>query len=121
MVEDSASNDVFSAPLAEALAEVAYLFQCPSNVNAGDATSDSASQSCHCIALAASEPSKTPVPWPHPEDCHSAPGLAGYTELCLVRVAAPEPAQTILAGGALTHPANSRQICWSEHTQYLLG
>ena len=37
------------------------------------------------MAISASEPSKTPVPWPHPEDCHSAPGLAGYTELCLVR------------------------------------
>ncbi|CAL5220004.1 g1949 [Coccomyxa viridis] len=69
--------------LSEALSEVAYLFQCPSNVSSGDATSGSARQSCHCVAFAASEPSKTPVPWPHPEDCHSAPGLAGYTELCL--------------------------------------
>ena len=83
MAEESVSNDVCSASLAEALSEVAYLFQCPSNVNSGNTTIESASQSCHCIALAASEPSKTPVPWPQPEDCHSAPGLAGYTELCL--------------------------------------
>ena len=86
----NASNDMCSAPLAEALSEVAYRFQCPSNVSSGDATSGSARQSCHCVAFAASEPSKTPVPWPHPEDCHSAPGLAGYTELCLVSHTAHE-------------------------------
>ena len=74
---------------AEALSEAAYLFQCPSNVVSGIGSDISIAPSCHCVAFAASEPSKTPVPWPNPEDCHSAPGLAGYTELCLVTFATP--------------------------------
>lgn len=80
---------------AEALSEVAYLFQCPSNVVAGTASNVGITQTCHCVAFAASEPSKTPVPWPNPEDCHSAPGLAGYTELCLVSLTVPEPCRHI--------------------------
>ena len=91
LMQDTASNKFLSALLAEALSEVAYLFQCPSRVGAGNTLSESSSQSCHCVAFAASEPSKTPVPWPHPEDCHSAPGLAGYTELCLVSFGIHEP------------------------------
>ena len=63
----------------EALAEAAYLFECPSTL-----TADLSSVACHCLAIVASEPSKIPVPWPVPEDCHFAPGLAGYTELCMV-------------------------------------
>lgn len=59
--------------------EAAYLFECPSVL-----TPDSSSISCQCLALVASEPSKTPVPWPHPEECYLAPGLAGYAELCMV-------------------------------------
>ncbi|CAK0770014.1 hypothetical protein CVIRNUC_003725 [Coccomyxa viridis] len=64
--------------LTEALAEAAYLFECPSTL-----TADSSSIACHCLAIVASEPSKIPVPWPVPEDCHFASGLAGYTELCM--------------------------------------
>lgn len=59
--------------------EAAYLFECPSVL-----TPDSSSINCQCLALVASEPSKTPVPWPHPEECYLAPGLAGYAELCMV-------------------------------------
>lgn len=69
-----------TSSVAEALVEAAYLYQCPSAL-----VPDGRSASCHCLALVASEPSKIPVPWPIPEDCHSAPGLAGYTELCMVR------------------------------------
>jgi hypothetical protein len=59
--------------------EAAYLFECPSGL-----TPDSSSINCQCLALVASEPSKTPVPWPHAGECYLAPGLAGYAELCMV-------------------------------------
>jgi len=71
--------------LAEALAEATYLFQCPSAFQGYEENGgDSSEMSCHCVAFVASEPSKTPVAWPNPEECHYAPGLAGYAELCMV-------------------------------------
>ncbi len=71
--------------LAEALAEATYLFHCPSVFQGYEEKGgDSSEMSCHCVAFVASEPSKTPVAWPNPEECHYAPGLAGYAELCMV-------------------------------------
>ena len=61
----------------EALAEVVYLFQCPSALSANLEDVEG-----HCFVLVASEPCRTLIPWPYPEECTpDAPCQAGWAEL----------------------------------------
>ena len=68
---------MWCCPVAEALAEVVYLFQCPSALSASMEDVEG-----HCFVLVASEPCRTLVPWPYPEECTpDASSQAGWAEL----------------------------------------
>ena len=66
---------------AEALAEAIYLFQCPTALSGGLGDVGG-----HCLVLLASEPCRTLIPWPYPDQCSAdAPCQASWSELALVR------------------------------------